>query len=177
LYIDNRFCLRSISNSKVEADQCWDNIYSDPHVNKFLDVGSMPLTKDETFFVMKQNANDVNNKLSYRWVIYDSLLREVIGEVGFYDNNVFFKRIEIFYHLSSKLWGKGIMTKACYKAINYIFENTNIKRIQANILLHNEKSVKLINRLGFEWEGTLKSYRYMHGRLIDVHMFGLINKN
>lgn len=69
---------------------------------------------------------------------------------------------------------QGYMTEALQKAIDIIFNEYELHRIEANIMPSNTPSMKLIEKLGFENEGLAKSYLHIAGKWEDhIHMVKL----
>jgi len=62
------------------------------------------------------------------------------------------------YGVASSVQGKGIAYKLCQCAIAYAFQEAGIHRIMANYMPHNNRSAKLLSRLGFVKEGMAKDY-------------------
>ena len=50
----------------------------------------------------------------------------------------------------------------------------NLHRIEANIDIANERSRKLLLKLGFSYEGNLRQRYVNNGRFEDEHYFGLL---
>lgn len=95
---------------------------------------------------------------------------------------------EIFYidHINSKCklgilllpeyTSKGIGTIVLDLLINITFKYLNIRKIETEILSTNDKSIKLVEKYGFEREGILKESVYINGRYEDIYLYGLIKK-
>ena len=66
--------------------------------------------------------------------------------------------------VSSVAEGKGIAYKLCQHAITHAFHNVGLHRIMANYMPHNNRSAKLLSRLGFVIEGMAKDYLKIGGR-------------
>lgn len=60
---------------------------------------------------------------------------------------------EIGYWLGRKYWGKGIMTEAVRCLIDYAFEDLDLERIEGRCFAHNRGSAKVLEKVGFEYEG------------------------
>lgn len=71
---------------------------------------------------------------------------------------------------------KGTGTNMCTCLIDHIFLNANIVKIKAQVLSHNEASLRLHQKLGFEKEGVLRNEHQVRGKLLDVYCFGLFRK-
>lgn len=60
--------------------------------------------------------------------------------------------------------GKGVMHNTCKEVIHYAFDALKLNRIMANYMPHNNRSAKLLHRLGFQKEGLAKNYLQIAGR-------------
>ena len=100
---------------------------------------------------------------------------KVVGNVGvFFKNDVYRKNAELGYFLSEEHWGKGIMTKAIKKVVEYCFENYEINRIYAEPFASNIGSIKVLERAGFKLEALLKSNIIKNGVIGDTCIFSLL---
>ena len=57
----------------------------------------------------------------------------------------------------------------------YMFADLGLHRIMAGYLPHNDRSGKLLDRLGFEKEGLARKYLKINGRWEDHVLTSLIN--
>jgi len=69
------------------------------------------------------------------------------------------------------------MTEALTAAIKYVFEELNLHRVMANYMPGNEKSAKLLHRLGFVVEGHAREYLRLAGEWQDHTLTALINES
>jgi RimJ/RimL family protein N-acetyltransferase len=58
------------------------------------------------------------------------------------------------YGLSVEHWGRGLGTEACTAAIAYLWRTTSYQRVFARTDPPNERSVRVIVRLGMTLEST-----------------------
>lgn len=79
------------------------------------------------------------------------------------------------YALAETAQGHGYMTEACRGAVRYIFEEIRLHRIMANYMPANERSARVLQRLGFTIEGTAKDYLFLADRWQDHILTSLIN--
>lgn len=91
-------------------------------------------------------------------------------------NDVYKKSCELGYWLAEEYWGKGIMTMVAKKFCNFIFENYDIVRIDAEIFADNICSKRVLEKIGFEFEGLHKKKVYKDGRFMDAATYALIKK-
>jgi ribosomal-protein-alanine N-acetyltransferase len=86
-----------------------------------------------------------------------------------------FQSCHLGYALAEKHEGKGIMFEALSLTNGYMFNDLGLHRIMAGYLPHNERSGKLLDRLGFEKEGLARKYLKINGRWEDHVLTSLIN--
>ncbi|MGD6894409.1 UDP-4-amino-4,6-dideoxy-N-acetyl-beta-L-altrosamine N-acetyltransferase [Bacillus infantis] len=71
---------------------------------------------------------------------------------------------------------KGIGTILGYTSLNYIFGELSIRKLCAEVLSFNDKSVKFHQKLGFSQEGLLRKQIFKYDRYYDLHLFGLFRE-
>lgn len=81
------------------------------------------------------------------------------------------------YEIAKSHEGRGLMFEALRAAIAYVFEELNLHRIQAGYLPDNERSARLLARLGFTREGFAKDYIRVDGQWEDHVLNSLTNSN
>lgn len=86
-----------------------------------------------------------------------------------------FQACYLGYHIGESHQGQGLMQEALETGISYMFEQQNLHRIMANYIPGNDRSARLLERLGFEREGYAKAYLSIAGRWQDHVLTALIN--
>jgi ribosomal-protein-alanine N-acetyltransferase len=71
------------------------------------------------------------------------------------------------YKIDYRAEGRGLMHEALKAAIAYAFDDLRLHRIMANYVPTNERSGKLLRRLGFTVEGYARDYLYIDGAWRD----------
>ena len=87
-----------------------------------------------------------------------------------------FQACYLGYQIDSSFEGKGLMSEAVEKAIQYMFEEQKLHRIMANYMPSNERSSRLLSKLGFEIEGRAKKYLLINGQWEDHILTSLTNE-
>ncbi|HEX8145075.1 MAG TPA: ribosomal protein S5-alanine N-acetyltransferase [Pyrinomonadaceae bacterium] len=88
-----------------------------------------------------------------------------------------FQACYLGYSLDYRFEGRGLMYEALTSAIRYVFEQLRLHRIMANYLPVNERSGKLLRRLGFCVEGYARDYLLIEDRWQDHILTSLTNSN
>ena len=81
------------------------------------------------------------------------------------------------YHLDKDETGKGYMTEALRASLAFVFDEYKMHRIEAFILPENERSLALVNRLGFHYEGRRISYMHINGEYRDHEAFYILEND
>ncbi|MBO8160920.1 MAG: GNAT family N-acetyltransferase [Thermosipho sp. (in: Bacteria)] len=100
---------------------------------------------------------------------------DVIGFVTF-DMRYFNKNAYITYYLVPEERGKGKGKKMLSFAIDFAFNELNLERITAEVYEYNEKSLKLLEKLGFKIEGRIRKGKYHNGRYYDILIYGMLKE-
>jgi ribosomal-protein-alanine N-acetyltransferase len=103
---------------------------------------------------------------------------EVIGTVNF-SNFVrgAFQACHLGYSIDREHEGKGIMSAAVRLMIGHAFGPLNLHRVMANYLPENERSARLLARLGFRIEGQANAYLQIAGAWRDHVLTSLVNED
>ncbi|MDQ6933535.1 MAG: GNAT family N-acetyltransferase [Candidatus Eremiobacteraeota bacterium] len=77
------------------------------------------------------------------------------------------------YWLGRRYWGRGIGTSAARVFVEYIFEHSDLERLQAHVSAPNVASMRVLEKCGHMREGTLRRAVYKAGIYYDLAVFGL----
>lgn len=104
--------------------------------------------------------------------------KQIIGSINFanFVRGVF-QSCTLGYSIAAAFEGKGYMTEALKVAIGYVFTKLNMHRIMAAYLPDNQRSSRLLKRLGFVVEGYAHDYLMISGQWQDHILTSLINHN
>ncbi len=78
------------------------------------------------------------------------------------------------YWLGEKHTGKGFMREAVLTVINFCFNRLTISRLEAATLPENTSSRRLLEKVGFKYEGVGQSYLQINGRWRNHILYGLL---
>jgi ribosomal-protein-alanine N-acetyltransferase len=126
----------------------------DPRVQRFNDEPLRDVAAAEAFirFLRADSASDARR----HWAITAD--EEVVGLIGLHTWQHHHRRAELGYDMAISRWGQGIASEAARTVIDYGFTEMKLHRIQAHTIADNHRSVRLLERLGFHREGTLREY-------------------
>jgi len=88
------------------------------------------------------------------------------------------KTAELGYVLASKYWGKGIVTYVVKQVVKVAFnELSHLERVEAFVDVENVGSQRVLEKAGFQKEGTLRKYLVMKGKSRDMIIFSVLSND
>lgn len=87
-----------------------------------------------------------------------------------------FKSCFLGYRLDKDEINKGYMTEALKKGIDIIFREYKLHRIEANVMPKNKSSLKVLEKLDFEYEGLSRRFLEINGKWEDHIRMVLLNE-
>lgn len=114
----------------------------------------------------------------YLFLNEDGKMENIVGDIGL-SNIVYggFLSCTIGYKLDHRFTQKGFMFEALQRIISLAFNQLNLHRIEANIMPRNERSLNLINKLGFQKEGYSPKFLSINGNWEDHIRFAKLNES
>ncbi len=164
-----RLLLRQISEDDIEY------IYkglSDPEVIRYYEVSFK--TREETREQMKWFADLEKNGTGNWWAVCsaDNLFYGAGGLNGLSREH---KKAEIGFWLLPDFWGKGIMKEGMDLILNYGFHTLDLHRIEGFVESRNSNCIKVMRKLGFELEGTMRDCEIKNGEFISLEIYAKFN--
>ncbi|MCI8564856.1 MAG: GNAT family N-acetyltransferase [Lachnospiraceae bacterium] len=124
--------------------------------------------QDGAAFISEMLCADTNETFAFAITAED----KVIGSIGiFRQGNIHRQTAELGYYIAEEYWGKGLMTEAVNQICEYVFNESDIIRIYAEPFAHNTASCRVLEKAGFQYEGTLRKNAVKNGRVIDMKMY------
>ncbi|MDC6159347.1 GNAT family N-acetyltransferase [Bacillus cereus group sp. Bce005] len=148
-------------------------IWSDPDVTRFMNISNFTheAQAKEMIELLEELAQASK---AIRFSMIELKSNEIIGTCGF--NSIDFEnaKAEIGYDIAKAYWGKGYAPEGISALLNYGFETLKLNRIEAKVEPANVNSIKVIEKLHFTFEGTLRQYEKSKGNFIDIKMYSLL---
>ena len=140
--------------------------------NNLRDGLPYPYTEqDATDYISSMLLADENETFAFAITIDN----KVIGSIGVYrQGNIHRQTAELGYYIAEEYWGKGIMTEAVKQICEYVFRNSDMIRIYAEPFACNTASCRVLEKAGFQYEGTLRCNAVKNGMVVDMKMYLLL---
>jgi RimJ/RimL family protein N-acetyltransferase len=95
-----------------------------------------------------------------------------IGECDLSDIDRHNRRAEVGFLFAKAYWGQGYAGEALERVIAYGFNELGLERLWARIHDGNDASRRLLERLGFAYEGRLRAHIVRDGARRDCLIYG-----
>ncbi|MET7331060.1 GNAT family N-acetyltransferase [Nonomuraea sp. NPDC005650] len=80
------------------------------------------------------------------------------------------------YCLDDAVWGHGYATEAARALLQWAFDSLDLNRVQAETDTRNGASARVLEKIGFVREGTLREDCVVNGEVSDSWVFGLLRR-
>ena len=146
---------------------------SDPIVQRYNDPVLHNVGEVEA--LIEELQAEYNAQEGICWAVTHTDRDVVLGLFGFHFWSKYHRRAEVGYDLARAYWGQGIASEALRAILRFGFERLNLNRIYAGTIADNHESVRLLERLGFQREGTRRAHSWEDdGTFHDSAMYGLL---
>jgi RimJ/RimL family protein N-acetyltransferase len=88
-----------------------------------------------------------------------------------------YRSASVGYCLSDRAWGQGFATEAGGALLGWAFDTLDLNRVQAETDTRNVASARVLEKLGFVREGTLREDCVVDGEVSDSWVFGLLRRD
>jgi len=145
-------------------------IWSDPDVTKFMNVSCF--TNEDQAKEMINLLDDLSrDNKAIRFSIIKKESNEIIGSCGFNLLDFENKKAEIGYDIARSFWGRGYASEAISSLLDHGFSILRLNRIEAKVEPENMNSIKLLQKLNFTFEGTLRQCERVNEKFNDLNIY------
>lgn len=113
----------------------------------------------------------------HTWAIVEKRTGRVIGSISLLSDcrrPTVHNAYELNYALGEECWGNGYATEACREVMRYAFAERECSVISVSHFPSNTKSKRVIKKLGFVFEGILRSaFTMPDGSLSDLATYSM----
>lgn len=129
----------------------------------------------ERYLEMHEKGMETERFSQFFFLLIEKATNVPIGQCGFHSWNKRHRRAELFYLLNDDSHKrKGLMTEAVAEVLRYAFEQMDIHRIEALVANWNTASLRLLQRYGFSFEGTMREDYVVDGKSESSDCYSLL---
>lgn len=139
-----------------------EEYYSQDNIKKLIEDELTLLNKGTAinYYISYMGEERIIGKISFSNIIYGPFLSCYLG-----------------YKLDKDEVNRGVMTEALGEAVDNLFQEYKLHRIEANILPRNSASIRVVEKLGFVNEGLSRKYLKINGVWEDHIHYVLLNRD
>jgi ribosomal-protein-alanine N-acetyltransferase len=125
--------------------------------------------------VIEANIEQSQNDTRYSFGIFLKETDQLIGNVAL--SEILRGPLQscyIGYYLDQQQNGKGYMTEAVRLAVEFAFQVLELHRIEAGVMPHNIRSIKVLEKAGFHKEGIAVKNVKINGKWEDHQVLAIV---
>jgi len=85
-------------------------------------------------------------------------------------------KADLGFAIGFNYWGQGIATKALKILLSRVFQEfSDLQRLEANILVDNMASQRVLEKVGFQREGLFRKVFNHNGVIVDAYIFSFLS--
>jgi [ribosomal protein S5]-alanine N-acetyltransferase len=164
-------CLRNIQPADAQALYA---MRTNPEVMRYIDrEPAASVTEMEQ--LIERMLKDLEAGDAITWAISPAEnVTAFWGTIGFWRMDKPHYRAEIGYMLFPEFQGRGIMTEAIYKVLDYGFNSIGLHSVEAHINPENQASAALLEKTGFVREAYFRENYFFRERFLDTAVYSLL---
>jgi ribosomal-protein-alanine N-acetyltransferase len=165
----DRLMLRAMT--EADADGLFD-IFSDDEVCEYYAWDTFT-DLDQARELAARGVEQYRRKESLRWGLTLPGTDRIIGTCGYARWSREHRYGVLGYDLARRYWRQGLMSEAVAEVLRFGFEQLDLHRVEATMLVGNAASAAVLTRAGFRLEGQLAERAWHRGAFHDMQFFGL----
>ena len=148
-------------------------VFSDPAVMRYWD--GLPMAHiGEAADYLADIDDSFRTRTLFQWAVAEPTTDRLLGTCTLLHLNATHRRAEIGFALAQAHWGKGMATEAVSALIGFAFDQLDLHRLEADADPRNDRSLRLLEKLGFRREGYLRERYHVGNELQDAVLLGLL---
>lgn len=160
----------TLRKMKVSDSASLFKIWSDPEITKFMNIDNFTDESQAVEMIKFLNNLSLESK-AIRYSIIELESNGIIGSCGYNSLDLSNSKAEIGYDISKDHWGKGYAPEVVQSLMDYAFNTLKLNRIEAKVEPENHNSIRVLQKLNFTFEGTMRKCEKSKGKFIDLSIF------
>ncbi len=152
-------------------------LHSKAEVDEFNTLGipgNLRETKEFMQPIIKDQLSEKRKHIC--WTVREINKGDFIGLAGLVLSADRFKMAEIYFKLLPSFWGEGYATELATRIFRFGFEKLDLHRIEAGVATENNKSIRVLEKLGMTREGIRRKILPIRGEWKDNFHYAILDE-
>jgi ribosomal-protein-serine acetyltransferase len=160
----------------ADAPELWDVVESSRSwLQPWLPWVPFQKTLESSLRFCEASAADWDQGRAVRFVMRERLGGRLLGVVGLEACVEMHRSSDLGYWLRREAAGRGLMTEAASLCVDFGFRTMGVHRQRVAAATSNHRSLRVIARLGFRFEGIARHAEWCDGRWLDHAVFSMLD--
>lgn len=167
-----RLTLRWLVPDDVPA--LW-TIFGDPDVCRYWSRPALP-DVDAARRLHEEIARLFETRSLFQWGVAERATGAVVGTCTLAALSTEHRRAEVGFALAHAAWGRGYVAELLPALVGFAFETLGLHRLEADVDPRNARSIRALERVGFQPEGYLRERYLLNDEVQDARLYGLLRR-
>lgn len=156
-----------------DADAVWQ-VISRPEIYATTNaiLKDFPRDRVEGWFALLENTR--RNRTGYEFGMFERRTGAYVGNCGIVNVNPRQFSGVLSYFINPMLWGYGFATEGAAAALDFAFGSLRLMRVSGSCMSCNPASRRVMEKLGFTFEGTGRRELLKDGVFHDVYHLSIL---
>lgn len=147
---------------------------SDPEVTRYTAFG--PNTPEQTRGFLQFVSGEASqvDRANYSFALIEKETNKLIGSCGLMRSDLNGPQYSFGYVLRKECWRQGLASEATTALVKFGFGELRAHRLWAHVFLGNTASEKLLQKLGFRYEGCALKAFFVRNAWHDLQTFAML---
>jgi RimJ/RimL family protein N-acetyltransferase len=166
-----RLVLRELDLGDGPAVQAWA---TDPEVCRYMPWGPNTLEQTEAFLRLVAGGRAERPRRMFELGIEERATGRLLGAGGARIQSAEHAVADVGYALRRDAWGQGYATEAGRALVEFALETLGMHRVWATCHVDNQRSARVLEKLGMRREGRLRENVRKDGAWRDSWLYALV---
>ena len=159
-----------------DAGAMYDNWASDGEVTRYL-TWSPHASREATRQLLSAWEKAYAGDDVYHWALEIKATGELIGDISVVRLDETILEAELGWCMGRRWWGRGLMPEAGREVLRFLFEEVGANRVSAKHDVENQKSGRVMQKLGMAFEGVRRQGFRGNRGLVDVACYAILKSD
>lgn len=150
-------------------------VFGDPDVCRYWSRPPL-LTIEDAAHLQQEIVEHFTRRTLFQWAVAEQSSETLVGTCTLAALSAEHRRAEIGFALRRASWGRGYLREVMPALLAFAFDTLGLHRIEADVDPRNTRSIRALEREGFQREGYLRERYHMAGEIQDAALYGLLRE-